>query len=176
MVEIRNIQGLDEIKRTLDSLPTRISEEVIKKTAYKEALVVRDDARRMAPIATKDHWLIIKKKFKGAKKLGRGFLKKGIVAILKKGSGLGEYIYQIGFQRAVWYGYLIEKGWIATGRKRKGMSITEHRRISKMFAGNQVMKHIPGRPFLRPAFDNNINKITIDFKNDLAYFIDNVRK
>lgn len=179
MIELKEVKGLKELNDKLKQLPDKIANQYISKALAEEAKQVRDLAKANAPVAEKAHFLSLKKKGIISKTKGRGFLKKGIVYAKKTkatGSGIqpgfGNTVFQIGLSKAVWYGRLIEKGWIATGRKRKGMKIGEHRSLAKKFAGNQVMRHIPGRPFLRPAWDNMVPKILRDFPEGLKKYIE----
>lgn len=192
MIELVKVHGLKELETLLKQLPEKVERQVVNQALAAGAKVIRDEARSLAPVAVKPHWLHFKKKTKEGSKMsavkGTGFLKKGIIIsnsykdINRYGSrktGRGYYATLIGFSRKTWYGFLVERGFMATGRptKQEYGSLTGKKgkfsptlfRASRKESGKRT--HVPARPMLRPAFDTNVNTVMELFKMKLSQFL-----
>jgi len=151
-----HIQGLDEVRRNLQSLPQRLGNAVARRGLYAGAKVVRDEARRLAPQPPA-------KAKKGSSRTGK--LKKAIGAesrgVFKDASGKPTEHRAVvlirkpkGASRNVRsYAHFVEFGTRphAVG---KGSILNPFNRSKKK--RKQVGRRHPGtspQPFMRPAFD-----------------------
>ena len=127
-----NIQGLDELLKELEGLERKIFDKVMAKSVRAGAKVIQKAAKELAPVRSNE--------WEGASYPNPpGTLKKGI-AIAKATRQPPTIVrYQVGFSKKAWYGHLVERG---------------HKLVRK---GN-VIGHVPAHPFLRPAFDANVEK------------------
>lgn len=133
--EIR-VSGFKELEANLKALPLRLARNVVARATYAGAVVVRDAARKNAPVKT-------------------GKLRKSI-RIKKKRSRRGstEVIYTV-FPKE-YYGHIVEKG---SGPHI--IKVKTKKALGKYGKFGLIVKH-PGakaKPFLRPAFDDNIPRI-----------------
>jgi HK97 gp10 family phage protein len=133
--EIR-VSGFKELESNLKALPLRLARNVVARATYAGAVVVRDAARKNAPVKT-------------------GKLKKSI-RIKKRRSRRGstEIVYAVSPQ--VFYGHMVEKGTpphVIKAKFKKAMG--------KDGKFGLIVKHkgAKAKPFLRPAFDDNIPRI-----------------
>jgi hypothetical protein len=190
MVELIQIQGMEELKKALLQLPVSIRKEPLQKMAYEGAKIVRDEARAKVPKAKIPYWVKIgpKGKRKARSFMAYDWLKKQIVMSKvtsgmasrqtdQKFVGLDASSYYIGLSRLAWWGALIEKGWIPTGPK-GGSKLTYKvfRAQAKEKRMSKGLGHIPGRPFLRPAFDNNVSRIIETMKNVLSQWLEGYKR
>ena len=82
-----------------------------------------------------------------------GLLKKGILVRRDtKAKKFGLIRDTIGFSKDAWYGRLVEYG----------HKIVRGGRLGK---GGKVVGHVAAKPFLRPAFDNNVEKTVSAIKS-----------
>jgi HK97 gp10 family phage protein len=179
MIQLIQTHGMKELEQRLKALPTDLEKKVIKQAVFDACKIVRDEARAAAPVAVKPHWLKLKKAGIVKGTVAMGYLKKkGVIISMNpkdinrytEGVKFGKVTALIGFARSAWYGFLIERGWIATGRKSKGVSISQHRRTIK--SRQHGWKHIPGRPFLRPAFQRNVVPVIELFRIRLNKYLE----
>ena len=146
--EIR-ITGLDELERNLKDFPTRIAKNIVARTVYAGAAVVRNEARALCPVKT-------------------GALRRSIrIRRRKTPRGSIEVIYTVG--PGLWYGRLVEYGTKAhkiKPRFKKAIKIGE---VLGEWASH------PGatpRPYLRPAFDGSTSRIIDAMRAKLKAGID----
>ena len=71
-----NLIGKDELKRKFNGLSDKLQGNLIKKALVKAAQPIRDEAKREAPIASRD--VVLKRKGKDKVTIARGNLKKSI--------------------------------------------------------------------------------------------------
>ena len=143
------ITGFQELQRELESLEPKIRKKVLGKAVRAGSNIVKKDARAHAPKQAKS--------WEGMQySVPPGTLKKGI--IVRRATRQPRYIVRdlIGFSKQAWYGRLVEMGHklvrggrLASGAKNK----------RKSSGGGKVIGHVAAKPFLRPAFDNNVDKV-----------------
>ena len=106
MQEIK-ITGLSELCAKLQELPARIERNIMRGALRAAAGVVRDEARKRAPVSNKEHWL-----GKGFKKvlIKPGSLKKAIKVRQGKTREKGAVLYQVYISKKIWYGRFVEMG------------------------------------------------------------------
>lgn len=134
---------LRKLERRLSKLPEKTARKVFRAAARKAARIVQKAAKAAAPQGV------------------TGKLAKNILVQIKerslgvKGVSLDAWI---GLRtkpkdRSVWYGRLLEYGWML-----------------KLRDGSR--KQIPARPFLRPAFDKNVRRMVKVFATELRRKMD----
>lgn len=139
------LKGMKELDEALSGLAEDLQRKALQQAARAGAKVVQDEAK-----AT------------GAFRDRTGTLRKSLVLKLDSAAKKwGQFRYKVGASAEGYYGYFIEKGYMATGPKKAGKSNKK---------GNA--RHVPASPFLRPALEDNIDKITEAIKKKLAQRID----
>jgi HK97 gp10 family phage protein len=136
------VVGLKELGDNINLLDQKLQRKIVRTAAMAGIEVFRKDAIARAPRRTDDY----EKTDKGGKKRGPGFLKKNIK---RRGKPLpdGGFEASTGPNRRAWYGSLVERGFTHQAGKRSG-------RGRPNAAHNAATgKHVPGKPFMRPAFD-----------------------
>lgn len=127
------ITGGQELADLLSALPARMANNVMRNALYAGAAVIRDEARRLAPL--------------GHPPLPKGespaTLRRGIVATRARGSR-DTLAAKVHLTKDAWYGRLVEFG----HRIAAGGSLRWGRK-----RGRQVGAVAP-HPFMRPAFDS----------------------
>ena len=174
-----NIQGLDELLKELEGLERKIFDKVMAKSVLAGAKVIQKAAKELAPVRSNE--------WEGASYPNPpGTLKKGI-AIAKATRQPPTIVrYQVGFSKKAWYGRLVELGHklvrggtLAGGKKRRttpGLPFTRGRKPRPTTSGQgRVVGHVPARPFLRPAFDNNVQKAIEAMKTTLREELDKLK-
>lgn len=136
------LEGFEELYKELEQLPDNIKKNVAGKVVRSGSTVVLKDARRRAPRRT-NQWEGMKYKNEP------GTLKKGIKVQRARKQPRWIVRDQIGFSNKAWYGRLVELG---------------HKLVRK---GKQI-GFVSPRPFLRPAFDNNVSNILTAMREKLA--------
>ena len=144
--EIVKIQGFTELMDDLKKIPIELRTKAIAKSVRAGAKVVVKAARQKAPVRSNE-WEGINYPNPP------GTLKKGIKA--EKAKRQPSYIYRdvIGFSPKAWYGALVERG-------------------HKIVRGDKTIGHVAAKPFLRPAFDDNQDKIFEAMREKLGEEID----
>lgn len=134
-IEIK-ITGLDELERNLKDFPLRVAKNIVARTVYAGAAIVRNEARAICPVRT-------------------GKLRRSIrIRRSRSPRGSFQVVYNVG--PSLWYGRLVEYGTKAhkiKPRFKKAIKIGE---VLGEWASH------PGatpRPYLRPAFDSSRSRI-----------------
>jgi HK97 gp10 family phage protein len=126
------ITGGKELADLLAAMPDRAANNVMRGALYAGAVVIRDEARRLAPL--------------GHPPLPKGesaaTLRKGIIASRGRGTR-GTLVAKVHLSKEAWYGRLVEFG----HRIAKGGALRGRRR-------GRVAGNVPAHPFMRPAFDS----------------------
>jgi HK97 gp10 family phage protein len=136
------IKGLEHFKRGLQSLPIKMARQIQNKAISEAAKFMRQKIVEKTPI---DHgWLISSIKVKG-KKLDDWSVE----------YRAGSY-YQPGDPHPVWYAHIVERGGMWAIGKKAGAAIRAMKKGIQL-AGHKL-GHRPARPFVRPAWDANIEK------------------
>jgi len=125
------IHGVKELDTVLRQLPMKMQKRVMNNAVRAGARVIRTEAKKN-----------VKRNFHGHGDRAIHLEKEITVAAQKKRKPW-EFIYKIGCGRAYW-GRFWEYGYSATGRGKTGQARSTRR------AGG---RHIPARPWLRPALD-----------------------
>jgi HK97 gp10 family phage protein len=133
------ITGGKELADLLSKMPVRAANNVMRGALYAGAVVIRDEARRLAPV--------------GHPPLPKGespaTLRKGIIA--SRGRGTRDtLVAKVHLSKDAWYGRLVEFGHriAAGGNLRWGRS----RRWGRQ--RGHVVGAVAPHPFMRPAFDS----------------------
>ncbi|MCG8430379.1 MAG: HK97 gp10 family phage protein [Candidatus Omnitrophica bacterium] len=168
------IEGFRELAMELKGLEPKLQKRVFGKVVRAGSKVVLKDARRRAPKRSRE--------WEGASYPNPpGTLRKGIIVRRKRGKSFGIIRDVIGFSKAAWYGRLVETGHrivvggtLAGGSKRRKTKGTPFTRSGRATTSGQgrVVGHVPPKPFLRPAFDNNIERVLTQMKQTLRSEID----
>lgn len=127
------VKGFQELQKELEGLDRKLKRKVLGKSVRAGSNVVKKDARAHAPKRVKT--------WEGTKYPNpSGTLKRGV--IVRRATRQPRYIVRdlIGFDAKAWYGHLVERG-------------------HKLVRNKKVIGHVAAKPFLRPAFDNNQDKI-----------------
>lgn len=147
-IEIR-ITGLDELERNLKDFPLRIAKNIVARTVYAGAAIVRNEARAICPVRT-------------------GALRRSIrIRRRRTERGSFQVIYSIG--PGLWYGKLVEYGTKAHRIKPRFMKAIKIGEVLGKWADH------PGatpKPYLRPAFDKSTSKIIEAMRAKLRAGID----
>lgn len=143
------ITGLNELLKELQGLERKIFDKAMNKTVRAGAKVIQKAARENAPVRSNE--------WEGANYPNPpGTLKKGI-AIAKASRQPPTIVrYQVGFAPKAWYGHLVERG-------------------HKLVRAGKTIGHVPAHPFLRPAFDNNVQKVIEEMKTTLRGELDKLK-
>jgi len=143
------ITGLDELERSLKDFPLRVAKNIVARTVYAGAAIVRNEARAICPVRT-------------------GALRRSIrIKRSRSPRGSFQVVYNVG--PGLWYGRLVEYGTKAhkiTPRFKKAIKIGE---VLGEWASH------PGagkRPYLRPAFDKSTRNIIEAMRAKLKAGID----
>lgn len=134
------VKGLREIEQALKRLPIELERKVLRRAVLAGAGVIRDEARRLAPVRT-------------------GALRQNIVARYHKRKN-GLVRYDVGIRKGrkgmdAYYASMVEFGTsphIIRAKKKKALGVDGR--------FGSVVRH-PGasaRPFMRPAFDSKYNE------------------
>lgn len=144
------ITGLEPVKQMLRDLPREISMKILRRTAATGAFIIRAEAVRRAPVFKGEYTYPYRKASFKPKRNKYGPLKKNIVVKWQKGHPPEVAIYRLGFTKNGFYGWILENGWIAIGPHRtKGVTARRSRELAQQSRGH----HIPGKGFMRGAFD-----------------------
>ena len=144
------IHGVKELDNVLRQLPMKMQKRVMGNAVRTGARVIHAEAKKN-----------VKRNFRGHGDRAI-HLQKEISVVVKKKRKPWEFIYQIGCGRAFW-GKFWEYGYSATGRKGTGKARTASR------AGG---RHIPARPWLRPALDGMAQKAIEKIREKISDGID----
>ena len=143
------IEGLDELKRELSQFPEQLQKKALDKAVRAGSKIIVAAARQKAPVRANE-WEGIKYPNPP------GTLKKGIKA--EKARRMPAYFRRdiIGFSPSAWYGALVERG-------------------HKIVRGDKTVGHVAAKPFLRPAFDENLEKTLNAMKEALGKAIGDIK-
>ncbi len=123
------IEGAAELDRVLKLLPKAIGERVLANAVRAGAKIIRDEARAKAPVRVSGGLIRLGKK--SSKGRIPGFLRANIItAKARRGTSSDSVTIHVGPSRKAFYGLFQEFG----------------------------TRFHSARPFLRPAFDNNVEK------------------
>jgi HK97 gp10 family phage protein len=144
------IDGLRELNEALKQLPREVSEKLLDTAVGRGASVVRDEARRRAPIAVDAHF-----RARG-RKTPPGVLRK---AVLRARAREVATFFSRTWVVGVRHGKRFQKKdqdafywwWVENGHK----IVPRHGRAGGTLRSRRVGSHgrVPAYPFLRPAFD-----------------------
>lgn len=131
------IKGLAELQEVLKSFPQRVAKNIMSRSVYAGAAVVRDDARKRAPTGK------------------TGKLKKSIrIKKARARRGSTEVIYRV--YTAAYYGHMVERGTKAHHIERVNAKALK---IGKDYIIEFDHPGAKKKPFLRPALDENTRAI-----------------
>lgn len=121
------VQGLEDVVGRLKALPLELAKRAFLRAGRRAARLLQEDMQARAPIRT-------------------GFLRRSIrfSVKFKPQDNKASLRIRVGPSSKAFYARFIERGYLATGRRRRG----EKRR-----AGKTGARHIAARPFARPTFD-----------------------
>jgi len=120
------LEGMDELRTALRELPARLQKNALRNAIQAAARLMAEEVRAAAPVAG----------FKSPNaEFPPGALRKSVRARRRRGTPTQVH----STVDMLWYGRLIEKGWLLTGHEPNKVRI----------------RHIPGRPFVLPAFERN---------------------
>src|SRR3990167_7866986 len=149
MADVIKIEGLEELKKELRQFPEQLQKKALDKSVRAGSRIIVKAARNKAPKRAQQ--------WEGMKYPNPpGTLKKGIKA--EKARRMPVYFRRdiIGFSPSAWYGALVERG-------------------HKIVRGNKTIGHVAAKPFLRPAFDENLNKAIEAMKETLGKAIGKIK-
>lgn len=141
---------MELIKRRLKELPDRLAKNILKTAVRAAGVVIRDEARRRAPVLD-------------------GELRKALMVESKRGRP-GDVIFVVGpdYKRAP-HAHLVEFGTAehivsaGTFRGRKTGKKVLYSTKTGTFYGKSVSVSAPKKPFLRPAADSKAREATDAF-------------
>lgn len=140
-------QDVDNFKKLLVGLPSDIQRKVIRQSVRKSAEIVLQRAQALAPV---------------------GYTARLVESLLiktyqeKSGDDIGALVFarETG-SGGGWYAHLVEFG---------------SRVVVKTRAGKQVVGFQPARPFLRPALEENIDKVVKLMGQDIARRVNSITR
>jgi HK97 gp10 family phage protein len=151
------VEGLAELAKALKALPPEIAGKnggPLRKAIGRAAVVIRDDARRRAPVDT-------------------GNLRDNIVAVRNRKSPQGTEGYYIEVRRKR------RKYANTRANRRKGRVGMNYETMGEAYYGMFVelgTAKMPPRPFLRPAFESKKVEAVETFRVELAKGIEQAAK
>lgn len=177
MAELVKIEGLDQLHKDLKMFPEELQKKAISKSVRAGSKVVLKAARQKAPKRANE--------WEGMKYPNPpGTLKKGIKVEKARGMPLHFARDIVGFSPIAWYGALVEighkivrGGTLAGGSKKRktpGLPFDKKGRPTTSGQG-KVIGYAAARPFLRPAFDDNRDKIFLAMKETLSEQIGQIK-
>ena len=136
------IEGLEQLKKELSQFPEKLQKKALDKSVRAGSKLIVKAARDKAPKRSNE-WEGIDYPNPP------GTLKKSIKA--EKARRMPVYFRRdvIGFSPIAWYGALVERG-------------------HKVVRNKKTIAHVAAHPFLRPAFDENLNKAIDAMKETLG--------
>ena len=133
-----------ELEQKLTQLPLRVAKNILARTVYAGAAIVRNEARSKCPVRT-------------------GALRKSI-RIRRRKVSRGDFMVVYGVGPTVYYGHLVEYGtkahWIKP-RVKRDLAIGQNVRAKVYHPGATP------RPYLRPALDSNKDRIISAMRDKL---------
>jgi len=142
MTDVRiEVKGIKDLYLDLSKYAEDLQTKVLRKAVRAGSKLIAKDARRRAPVRSSE-WENIKYP------TPPGTLKRGIR--VSRARKQPKYIVRdvIGFSEQAWYGRLVETGHF----------IVRGGRLRKKGSKARIVGYSPPRPFLRPAFDANVNQ------------------
>lgn len=143
------LTGFKELDRELQKLPAKLQKKIMGKAVRESSKIVLKAAKRNAPVRTKEWPGMVYKHPPGAL---RKFIKirraKRTKNIIRDRISTGKFSF---------WGHLVEFGHDLIRNKRK-------------------IGSVPAKPFMRPAFDANINNVVNKMKEVIKSGINNYRK
>lgn len=125
------VQGLEDVVGRLKALPLELAKRAFLRAGRRAARLLQEDMQARAPIRT-------------------GFLRRSIrfSVKFKPQDNKATLRIRVGPSSKAFYARFIERGYLATGRRRRG-----EKRHALVRAGKTGARHIAARPFARPTFD-----------------------
>lgn len=151
------VEGLAELAKALKALPAEIAGKnggPLRKAIGRAAVVIRDDARRRAPVDT-------------------GNLRDNIIAVRKRKSPQGTEGYFVEVRRKR------RKYANTRANRRKGRVGKTYENLGEAYYGMFVelgTAKMPDQPFLRPAFESKKAEAVETFRVELAKGIEQAAK
>lgn len=142
MAKELEFKGLKQLDKALEQLPLKVQKKVMTGAVRAGANVMKKQAKKEAPVSENG-----------------GYLRDSIIARKKKKAKLTELVYEVGPSREAYYGLMQEIGFIATGPKEatgKGLTYREFRaraKATRTAKGKKGATHVPGKHWLRKAFN-----------------------
>ena len=164
-------KGLRELDEKLRLLPLEVQRSIGQRALNKGARIVKDDARRRAPMGRAFYRYPYGTTARNKRRLGQ--LRDSIVVTKGKPSRGAEIVTNVKPRlKTGFYGLFIEKGWIPTGRTKKvraayGLTVREAR--SRMQRGRAK---VPGRPFIEPALVMSTGRVLDAIQKELGRLIE----
>ena len=151
------VEGLAELAKALKALPAEIAGKnggPLRRAIGRAAVVIRDDARRRAPVDT-------------------GNLRDNIIAVRKRKSPQGTEGYFVEVRRKR------RKYANTRANRRKGRVGKTYENLGEAYYGMFVelgTAKMPAQPFLRPAFESKKTEAVETFRVELAKGIEQAAK
>lgn len=137
MPEIVKIEGLAELARALQELPRNIGRNVLRGAVRASAAMIKNETKLRAPVETGQlKRAIYEKHIREESDLYRQTFKVGVRSGKKYQAGQGKRTAKTAMD--AYYAPWVEFGHHARGKK-----------------GGERGRWVPGRPFMRPAWDAN---------------------
>lgn len=149
MTEYVKVSGFKELLNELQVHEQKIRNKVIKKATRAGSNIVKREAKKNAPKRVKE-WRGMKYDHEA------GNLKKniGVQRLRKQPSFIIRD--RVGFKGNAWYGALVERG-------------------HKIVRNGKVIGQVAPHPILRPAFDNNVDKIISEMSRVMAFELEKLK-
>jgi HK97 gp10 family phage protein len=129
------VQGMSELLRKLRELPKKLENEIIDAALYDGGLPMLDRAKSLVPVDTG--------KLRDSLKIVTAPRRKNS-HLVRVGTDAGDYAGE------TFYGSFIEYGYKRGARK-------SHRKMTEAQKAADTRPAVPAQPYLRPAFDENVN-------------------
>ena len=164
-------KGLRELDEKLKLLPLEIQRTIGQRALNKGARLVRDEARRRAPVGKAFYRYPYGTTARNRKRIGQ--LRDSIVIAKGKPSRGAEIVTNVKPRlKTGYYGLFIEKGWIPTGRTkgvRRAYGLTARKARARMQRGRAK---VPGRPFIEPALVMSTGRVLDAIQKELGRLIE----
>lgn len=163
-----NVAGLDQLQRALQQLPQQLAKNVLRGAVAAGARVIRDEARRRAPIyngpdGSVPRGVIRRAIYAGSSRELTNALQQGYIVNVRSGKkyqALGKKKRNADAFFAPW----VEYGHYVVPRRPAGVSIRSQRAKHRTSGG----QFVAARPFMRPAFESKKNEAVQVIKDYLA--------
>lgn len=148
------VTGLDQLQRALQQLPERLAKNVLRGAVAAGAKVIRDEARRRAPIyngpdGTVPRGVIRRAIYASSSRQLTTALSQGYIVNVRSGKKY-QAVGKKGRNADAFFAPWVEYGHYVVPRRPSGVTVRAHRAIYRTSKGQFVAP----RPFMRPAFES----------------------